>query len=291
MEKKVIYRDRQELQSADLNNTQDWADEARQHLVADAITAERQYVGLAVTAASATEIGIAAGRLYDGTTGKVYALAAAQTQSVFSMLPLQDKKWLAVSVFGQEEDTDIEPRDFLIDLQTREVEPQAVAMKRSRTAVVHIAQGLESATPERPEAPTGYTLIAHVRLSPTGIQEVALAESRRLPNLQRVEARLTTAEGWITAAEPRLASIMSDIAGVSSEVTKRASLEHVAQLGIDMAKVKERLEIPDDYVFYGADHFLDDDESETTNPAYSASAFEGVRPAVAAEQTLSLIHI
>lgn len=292
MEKQVIYRDRQELQAADLNNTQAWGDDARRHIVSDAITPERQFVGLAVSGRSATELEIAPGRLYDGHSGKVFALDAAQVHSVFAMLPLQDQKWLAVSVFGQEEDTDIQPRDFLIDLQTREVEPEAVAMQRRRVATVHIAQGLESPTPERPEPPTGYTLIAHVRLSPTGVQEVVLADLRRLPNLQRVDARLRTAEGWILAAEPRIAHIMSDIAGLASDLATRASLEHVAQLGVDMAKVKERLEIPDDYVFYGADHFLDESESDPAHAGYSADPWEGIRPPIAAQQTgaLSLLN-
>jgi hypothetical protein len=285
MEKQVIYRDRQELQAADLNNTQAWADEAQRHLVSDAITPERQFVGLTVTARSATEIEVAPGRLYDGQSGRVFAIESAQVHSVFAMLPLQDQKWLAVSAFGQEEDTDIQPRDFLIDLQTREVEPEAVAMQRRRVAVVHIAQGLESPTPERPEPPTGYTLLAHVRLSPTGVQEVVLATSRKLPNLFAVEQRLRAAEGWITSAEPRIAHIMSDIAGLASDLSTRASLEHVAQLGIDMAKIKERMEIPDDYVFYGADHYLDARESDTAHPAYSAEAFEGIRPPVMASQT------
>lgn len=288
MEKQVLYRDRQELQAADLNNTQSWADEAQRHLVVDAITTERQFVGLTVTARSATEIDVAPGRIYDGSSGKVYAIEATQTHSVFAMLPLQDQKWLAVSAFGQEEDVDIQPRDFLIDLQTREVEPEAVAMQRRRVAVIHIAQGLESPTPERPEPPTGYTLLAHVRLSPTGVQEVVLATSRKLPNLYAVDQRLKAAEGWITSAEPRIAHIMSDIAGLASDISTRASLEHVAQLGVDMAKVKERLEIPDDYVFYGGDHFLDDSESDTAHSAYSADAYEGVRPPVVASQTGAL---
>lgn len=292
MEKSVIYRDRQELQAADLNNTQAWGDESRRHVISDAITAERQFVNLTVSGRSATELEVAPGRLYDGPTGKVFALDVAQVHSVFAMLPLQDQKWVAVSVFGSEEDTDIQPRDFLIDLQTREVEPEAVAMQRRRVATVHIAQGLESPTPERPEPPTGYTLIAHVRLSPTGVQEVVLADTRRLPNLQRVDARLRTAEGWILAAEPRIAHIMSDIAGLASDLATRASLEHVAQLGVDMAKLKERMEIPDDYVFYGADHFLDDSESDLAHPAYNAQAYEGIRPNLAAQQTgtLSLLN-
>ena len=288
MEKQVIYRDRQELQAADLNRTQTWADEADRHLVSDAITPERQFVGLTVSTRSATEIDVAPGRLYDGPSGKVYTIESTQTHSVFAMLPLQDQKWLAVSAFGQEDETDIQPRDFLINLQTREVEPQAVAMQRRRVATIHIAQGLESPTPERPEPPTGYTLLAHVRLSPTGIQEVVLATSRKLPNLYAVDQRLRAAEGWITSAEPRIAHIMTDIAGVSREVAQRATLDQAIQLALDMARVKERLEIPDDYKFYGADHFLDDRESDTAFAGYSARAYEGIRPPIVAYDSSAL---
>ncbi len=288
MEKQVIYRDRQELQAADLNATQTWGDDAAAHLVVDAITPERQFVGLTATSRSATEIDVSPGRLYDGSSGKVFAIETTQTHSVFALLPLQDQKWLAVSAFGQEEDTDIQPRDFLIDLQTREVEPEAVAMQRRRVAIIHIAQGLESPTPERPEPPTGYTLLAHVRLSPTGIQEVVLADSRKLVSLYAVNQRLRTAEGWITTAEPRIAHIMSDIAGLGSNMATRASIEQVAQLGADMGRIKERMEIPDDYVFYGADHFLNADETDPTAAGYSADTNEGIRPAITALENSSL---
>ncbi|PIQ25430.1 hypothetical protein COW20_15325 [bacterium (Candidatus Blackallbacteria) CG13_big_fil_rev_8_21_14_2_50_49_14] len=287
MEKQVIYRDRQELQAADLLNTQTWLDEGQQHLLMDAVTSERQFIGLTTTARTATELDIAQGRLYDGTTGKVYFLAATQTVSVFSMLPLQDQKWLAVSVYGQEEDTDIQPRDFLIDLQTGQTQPEAVAMQKRRVVISHIAQGLESPTPEKPSPPTGYTLIAHVRLSPSGIQEVILASTFNLPNLQDLSTRMKTAEGWITSAEPRIAHIISDIAGLGEAVAARATIQQALQLAMDMARVKERLEIPDAYVFYGADHFLNEDESDTGAVGYSARLQEGVRPVIAAQDTVS----
>ena len=285
MENLVLFRDRQELQAADLNNLQDYADAAGAHLTMDAITPVKLYTGLTVTAYSATEIAVSAGRLYDGTSGLVYALAAAQVQSLFAYLPLQDEKWLAVSVLGQEEETNLEPRDFLIDLQTREVEPAVVAMRNDRVAVVHISSGLESPTPERPEPPTGYTLIAQVRLNPSGIQEVVLATTSLLPNLHGVNQRLRTAEGWILGMDPRLAALASDIAGLADELRRRATLEHIAQLGVDMAGVKERLGLPDDYVFYAADHFLDEDETDTVHGDHNALTEEGVRFPVAASAT------
>lgn len=288
MEKHVIYRDRQELQATDLENAQRWADDALAHVLKDAISSERHYTGLTVSSHSATELSIDQGRLYDGTQGYVYAIEQPQIKSLFSMLPLQDEKWLAVSVVGQEIDTNLEPRDFLIDLQTREVEPQTVAMQRARVAEVHIAQGLESPTPEKPEPPTGYTLIAHVRLSSSGIQEVVLAENRRLPNLQRLAGRVSTVEGWINTAEPRIANIQSDIAGLADGLNGRATIEQAIQLGMDMAKVKERLEIPDDYVFYGADHYLDGRETDTSPGDYNAHLDEGVRFAQGATVTTQL---
>lgn len=288
MEKSVLYRDRQELQAADLDNTQRWADDALSHVVRDAISNDRHFTGMAVSSNSATELSIEPGRLYDGSTGKVYASESTQLKSVFSMLPLQDEKWLAVSLIGQEVDTNMEPRDFLIDLQSREVEPQTVAMQRARVAEVHIAQGLESPTPERPEPPTGYTLIAHVRLNSSGIQEIVLATARRLPNLQQVAGRINALEGWITTAEPRIAHIQSDISALADSVARRPTLEHTMQLAMDMARVKERLEMPDDYVFYGADHYLDDRETDTTPVDYSALLQEGVRCTPGAATTTAL---
>lgn len=291
MERQVIFRDRQELQAQDLNNLQTWADEALSHVISDAISNENHIVGLTVSARSATEITVSPGRLYVGQTGKVYFLSQEQTISVFSYLPIQDEKWLAVSVYGIEEETDIQPRDFLVDLQTGQTQPQMVAMEKRRKIEIHIASGLESPTPEKPEPPTGYTLIAYVKLNPSGIQTIETSENKKLPNLLKVSQRVSNLEAWTKAQEPRIASIVSDIAGISKELSQKASLQQIIQLAMDMANVKERLELPDNYVFYGADHFLDLSETDTSPSDYSAEVYEGVRPAPAAKQNLGRLKI
>jgi len=291
MERQVIFRDRQELQAHDLNNLQTWADEALSHVISDAISNENHIVGLTVSARSATEITVSPGRLYVGQTGKVYFLSQEQTISVFSYLPIQDEKWLAVSVYGIEEETDIQPRDFLVDLQTGQTQPQMVAMEKRRKIEIHIASGLESPTPEKPEPPTGYTLIAYVKLNPSGIQTIETSENKKLPNLLKVSQRVSNLEAWTKAQEPRIASIVSDIAGISKELSQKASLQQIIQLAMDMANVKERLELPDNYVFYGADHFLDLSETDTSPSDYSAEVYEGVRPAPAAKQNLGRLKI
>ena len=59
MEKQVIFRDRQELQSADLNAIGAYASGALQHLTQDAIAATLHFTGGVVTAKSATEVDVA----------------------------------------------------------------------------------------------------------------------------------------------------------------------------------------------------------------------------------------
>ncbi len=288
MERSIIFRDLYETRGTDFANSQTWTRDSLAHLVTDAITGERQFVGLAVTVRSASEIEIAPGRLYNGQSGQRYALATAQVVSVFSMLPLQDQKWIAISVYGQEEETSTQPRDYLLNIETGQTEPRMPAMEQRWIVMSHIAQGLESPTPERPEPPTGYTLIAHVRLSPSGIQEVVLATSRNLPNLHNVNARVQHLEGWELTTKTAISSIKTDMAALGEAIAARATVEHMVQLGMDMARLKERAEIPDDYKNYGADHFLNEDESDIGAVGYSALVREGIRPPIAATATTAL---
>lgn len=277
MEKKVIFRDRQELQAADLNNVETFADESLQHIITDSITAERQIVGLQVIAKSATEIEINPGRLWAGDAGKVYSLAEKQTLSIFSYLPLQDKKWLTVSVYGQEVDADTQPRDFLIDLQTGQTEPRAVAMERRREVISHITAGLESSDPQKPEAPTGYTTIAHIKLNPSGISEIELADNKKLMRLFDVNERVKAVEAWKSIAQPAISTLTSDVAALANRLNEVSGIDMIYSLASDMARLKELQNLPDEYAYYGADHYLDNEESEITDSEYYANVDEGVR--------------
>lgn len=288
MQKKVIFRERQEMPSEDLNNLQDWADEAQRNLQKDAISPERQFIGLTVSMRSATEIEVAPGRLYDGTTGKVFELAESRTISVFSQVPFEDQKWLTVSVFGYEEETDIQVRDYEIDVTTGQTQPDAKPMQARRVIETHVAQGLESPTPERPEPPTGYTAIAQVRLSPSGIQQIVVDDSHKLPNLHAVNTRVRVVEGWQTEHAPRISALISGLAGLGKAVSIRATTEQLIQVAIAVADLKNRSEIPDNYIWFGGDNYLDARESNIAAVGYSAWVFEGLRPPLAATTTTAL---
>jgi len=277
MERQVLYRDRQEMQAADLLNTQQFTDESIQHLILDAITAERMIVGLTVTTPSATEIEIATGRLWVGDLGKVYRKDQAETISVFSHMPVQDKRWLTISVIGQEQDTDTQPRDFLVDLQTGQTEPRAVAMEQQRVAVSHITAGLESTDPQKQDPPTGYTVIAYVLLNTGGVEKIELAENKRLMRLFEVWQLALANAGWISLTDPKIASLISDLARLSKMIKGLAYMDMLNELARDVAHLKDLSHLPDSYVMYGADVFLDSSESDAQNVEFHARVEEGIR--------------
>ena len=277
MEKKVIYRDRQEITVDDLNNAQDFSDIAQQHIVMDAITGERQFVGLVVTKKSATEIEISSGRLWEGATGCVYELAQPLVQSLFNMLPLSDEKWLAVTVFGVTKDEHIQPRDFLIDTQTGQTQPEAVAVERHRVVTTHIASGLESPTPQKPEPPTGYTLIAHVRLTPSGIEEIILNEKGVLPRLDRVAAQVWDIQRWRAQISPRVDTLTTDVAGLQAALRGSGQQQQYRELAAALARLQEQMSLPDGHGNFSADYFYNDSESDIERAEYHARTDRGLR--------------
>lgn len=289
MERQVVYRDRQELQSADLDNTQTFVDEALQHIVRDAVTTERQIVGLTVTGKSATELEVSAGRLWVGDTGTIYRLDAPLVLSMFGHLPIVDRRWLAVAAIGQEVETDTQPRDFLIDLQTLQTEPRVVAMERRRQVAVIVTPDTESPEPQKPLPPTGQTLLAYVLLNPTGI--VSITDARpRLPQVQDHAQRVSSIEAWRSKAEPAISTLSSDVAAIAQATRNAAQTANVRELALDVARLKESLKLPDTLASYAADYFLTADESATADPTYNARVEEGVRMPWAA-QTLSALSL
>lgn len=277
MERKVIYRDRQEMTAADLNNVETFVDEGLQHIVSDAISGERHIVGLEVTQHSATEIEVALGRLWDGSQGKVFRKDMAEVISVFSYLPLQDKKILSVSILGQEAETDIQPRDFLIDVQTEQTEPRSVAMESVRNIVITLTAGAESSDPQPPAVPTGYTELAQVVLNSSGIESITLNVTAKLPNLHLVNQRLIVVENWKAVAEPQLATLASDLAALAKKLAGMGGLGLINELAADVGRLKELANLPDSYVGYGQDYFLDTDESNVEDENYYARVEEGIR--------------
>lgn len=286
MEKQVIFRDRQELQSADLNAIGQHAGDAIAHLVLDAVTGALKFTGGAVSAKSATEVDVAALRFYNG--GKVYASEQTETLNLFQYLPLVAKKCVAVVVWGEVIDTDVQPRDFLVDLTTGATEPQAVAMSRLWKANINLQPGNESVDPQPPVLQTGTLAIALVYLTPAGVERIELQDAARLPTLQGHEQRLFEHEAWRAQAEPRISSIATDLAGLAKKTMSLVGRDTVVELANDVARLKAKVNLPTAYASYESDYYGNTDKTDAAGVGYSAAIKNGLLFPTAGQASVGL---
>jgi hypothetical protein len=276
MEKQVIFRDQQEFQAADPNNLQTYVADSIQHIVSDAISNGLHYTGFdtSKSAGSSTKVDVAAGRLFDG--GKVYVSEQVSTLDLFNHLPVTTKKKVAVVVWGQETDTNVEPRDFLVDLAAGTTEPQAVAMQRLRQAVVNVLPGTESADPQPPTVQAGSLAVAMITLDPTGITLIEMQTADKLPNSNDQEQRLQAQETWKEQAEPRIGSIATDLAALANKTANLAERKSIIEISGDVARLKEKLGLPSAYASYDADYFGDLTDTDPAAAGYSALVNNGL---------------
>lgn len=286
MEKQVIFRDRQELQSADLNAIGQHAGDAIAHLVLDAVSSALKFTGGAVSAKSATEVDVAALRFYNG--GKVYASEQTETLNLFQYLPLVAKKCVAVVVWGEVVDTDVQPRDFLVDLTTGATEPQAVAMSKLWKANINLQPGNESVDPQPPVLQTGTLAIALVYLTPGGVERIELQDAARLPTLQGHEQRLFEHEAWRAQAEPRISSIATDLAGLAKKTMSLVGRDTVVELANDVARLKAKVNLPTAYASYESDYYGNTDKTDAAGMGYSAAIKNGLLFPTAGQASVGL---
>ncbi len=263
MFKKVIFRDRQELQAQDLNNVEEFTDNSLQALIEDAVSERAHYTGFGVIQQGTTEIRVEQGRLYKN--GNIFVLEQAQEINLFQYLPMATKRICAVVVWGSEVETEVEPRDFLIDVVQGTTEPRAVAMQKLRLANVNIVPGVESADPQPPAIQEGLVPVAYIHLTTTGIEKIERLERYVLPKLRQVKEDLVELQNWKNLTEPRISSIITDLTTLSKKSDNKADLKQVLEIAADMARVKEKLNLPNTYHSYDADYFGDTSKIDTDN--------------------------
>lgn len=297
-EKIVIYRANQELQADDLNNMQAWMQAGLDHVVYDAIEAGKGYAGFTLTKSTSTQVSVAVGRLYDG--GEVYARESVVTLDVYNDLPIATKRYLAVVAWGQTVEENIEPRNYLINAETGQAEPQSVAMRETRYCNINYIKGTESADPQYPSVEATVTLIGYVLCDPSGIVSVAQSTDNQLDNLSLVATRMAVLETWRGILAGMVDTLRTDLANLArgmlafvpiAEYQKLVNI--VAQQGARIGALEKSVELISGlFLFQGRDCFLDDSLTDTTTldgVAYSATINEGLRfPGGTADWTGSL---
>lgn len=275
MESTVIYRDRQELQSADLNSTQEFARASMDHIVRDAIEAGKGYSGFSATKTAATEVTMSSGRLYAG--GAVYARNDDVIVDLFNVLPLVTRKRVAIVAFGQEAETDVQPRDFLIDAQTGTTEPQSVAMENLRRAEVSIVAGTEGPDPSYPATDANVTVLAYVLLDTTGVISIEQWQATQLPNLRNVANRTTALENWRGQISGQVDTLRTDLSALADRLSVYATKTEIIELTERLEEIREEVYAPGAYIFYGTNHFLTEEGSNPAHPDFDAIVAEGIR--------------
>lgn len=286
MESKVIFHDGMDNDPEDYNALQGFAQRSFDNIVADAITPAQRYAGFEVTKTGPTTIRVAPGRLY--SSGQVYARQTEFIKDFVTSLPVAGKKIVAVVVWGQESDTDTRPREFLINEETGASEPRVVAMERARIANVNTASGTEAPDPTPPLVDVGYTVVAYVLLTTTGVETVTMEAANELPNLAEVAVDVDTLEVWRAKAEPLISTLSSDLSRLANGLKGNASIEVLGRTLLRLAVVEEQAGIPSNAADSDADFFLDKEESELTDPNFLAKVEEGIRFAADAEAESAL---
>jgi hypothetical protein len=279
VEKQILFREYQEQQAQDHIDLQDFARESFDHLVNDAVTSTRRYAGFNVIKSAQTEVQVATGRFYD-SDGAVYHRDTTLTQSMLTYLPAVASRIVTLTTYGNETETEVEERDFLVDVDTGRTEPEAVATVSSRDAVLSFVQGTESADPQPPAVPVGSVAICNILLDPTSVVSVTMLTDNDVASLEELDERVEDVEDFNDIIGPRVSSLASDLAALAEALKRKGSGYDIGQIYQDMARVKERVEIPAIAVDYGADRFLDETDSDTDDTqtlGYDAMVQEGCR--------------
>ena len=275
MRDQIIVRPNQQLLEADLNNIQGFVQTSMDHVVRDGLGASKRYVGFTSAKAGVAEVSVEPGLLYLG--GPVHRADSVKEFDVIGQLPVATKRMAVIVGWGSTSEEDIERRNFRTDVTTNLVEPQDVAMRRSRIANIDIVYGQESASPQLPPIADGLVHIATITLATTGVELVEMNDAAALRSSEDIYALALSNEAWRLIAEPLMSTIRTDLAALAESLRGSSSSRLVEQLTYDVAVLKETAGIDEDAVSYGADRFLTDDEADLLHAQSDCRIEEGLR--------------
>ncbi len=273
--KKVKFYDDAQLSAEDLNNLQTYQRSFDSGLIADAITKTTLYTGLDIIKQSSHQLDVTPGRLWHAE-GVAYSLYDKVVTNVLQYLPLTDRRYLAVLVRGEIEESNICETDFLVSLEPVSYQPKPVAKDEVRKVVVTFKSGIESPEPERPLADTGYVLLGYVLLDTSGI--VLVEQNTHLKMISANETYQLTRQNAaaIEALKQSIAKVDVDVAAVAMKQQGSADWDSIASLAGDVAEIKQVNALGDDGTDFGMDNFADTSESNPDAAGYAARVDDGM---------------
>lgn len=263
MEQTVIFRDYQQAQTTDFNNIQSYAQQSFDDIVGDAVTASLRYAGFDTIQSNPVEITVSPGRFYGANNNsEIGAVFTLPTQSIISLVQYLavssvTQKILTLVVYGVVDQVNIQTRNYLTNTQTLQTQPQSVAMTSSRDAVLGIAAGSESGSPQPPGIGVGQVAIANIVVNSTGIVSITMLQAALITSTEDLNNRLEVVEEFDAQVGPRLTALASDLASLQNEINQNnVSQNVIVSLMQDVAQLKVLAGLPDSYSYYGASSFM-----------------------------------
>jgi len=277
MERKVNIQDWQKVTVEDFNNFGLFPRASFDHIVGDTIIPDMAYTGFTTVQTAPAVATVGNGRLYHGGLVFYNDNEGGTPLDLLGILPVVTRRYVGVVVWGQDIETDTEPRTFLTDPVTRATVARVVSTESRRWANVSTVMGAESPDPQRPAVASNTLPVAWILLDSTGIVSITMVEENRAPNLRDLDSRMNENDAWRTRTGSRLDTLTTDLAALAARLNGTASMKFTLKIASDIARVKETLNLPDTYTSWGADHFLTNDESDILHVDWVAKIEEGIR--------------
>ena len=302
MHRKVIVEQDQQFTESDANNFGTFPQLGQDLLVRSAIEPGLKYWGFNVVATGVATVTVGTGAVL--SEGKYFVRddEGGVEIDLLSSLPAVANKYALIVAWGQEIDTSVEPRTFLIDAVSETTEARAVPTERIRYANVDKQVGAESTSPTLPLVNAGVVVLAEVLLSPAGIVSITQRLDTRLISSRDNADAIAAINLWRTQVGAKLDTIQTDITGLADRIGRsNFSPAFLLEMAGDVARLKETAGLPDTYSSYGFDPFLVLDQSDTdaeevtgttTNPLQNCLVEEGIRfaPNTIHEAQLALLN-
>jgi len=284
MERKVNIQDWQKVTVEDFNNFGLFPRASFDHIVGDLCIPDMAFTGFTTIQDAPAAVTVGNGRLFHAGLVFYNDNEGGTNLDLLSVLPVVTRRYVGVVVWGQEIETDTEPRTFLTDPVTRATVARVVSTENRRWANISTVVGGEGPDPTWPSVASNTLAVAWILLDPTGIVSIEMVEENRAPNIRDLDTRMDENDAWRTRTASRLDTLATDLAALAARLNGTASMKFTLKIASDIARVKETLNLPDNYTAWGADHFLTNDETDYLHVDYIAKIEEGIRFANAAER-------
>jgi hypothetical protein len=288
----VIIKPLQKVTQENFNNFGEYARKSFDVYTKDLFGDGAFFSGFNVVSAGSGRITVAPGRaVFDGV---FYAFEdeGGTERDLIGLAPTSLSRWVGVYVYPDTVLTNIRPTEFLTNTTDRTTVSRPSEQESRRVAVVDTKPGDPSLTPVKPQTPPNAIAIAWCMLTPTGVTEIVRNLDAVLPSTVSLALRLAENDLWRNQAGVQLEALGSNISAIQSRLVNVPDAFLVRNMAQDLARVRERLGLPQAYTAYHSDYFLDASQSQIGHIDYLANVEEGVRfpPANTQDMQIGLLN-